>query len=41
MKKIEDEDLKEVNGGFGGWALAGIALAVTFAAGIIDGQTKP
>ena len=41
MKKIEDAELSQVNGGFSGWALAGIAMVVTFVAGVIDGQTKP
>ncbi len=41
MKKLKDEDLKEVNGGISGWAVAGICIIVTFVAGIIDGIARP
>ena len=41
MQILKDKELKEVNGGFSGWALAGIALVVTFVAGIIDGIARP
>ena len=41
MRKIKDENLKEVKGGFTGWALAGISLLVTFVAGVIDGIARP
>lgn len=41
MKKVNDLELKEVNGGFSGWALAGIAVLVTFVAGVIDGIARP
>ena len=41
MKKVNDIELERINGGFSGWALAGIGILVTFVAGIVDGQTKP
>ena len=41
MNKVQDADLKEINGGFSGWALAGLAMAITFAAGVIDGIARP
>ena len=41
MKKIDDKELKKVNGGFTGWTIAGIALIVTFVAGVVDGIAKP
>ncbi len=41
MKKINDLELKKVQGGFSGWALAGISLLVTFVAGVIDGIARP
>ena len=41
MQRINDNELKEVNGGFSGWALAGIGLLVTFVAGVIDGIARP
>ena len=41
MKIVDDKELNKINGGFSGWTLAGIGIAVTFIAGIIDGQTKP
>ena len=41
MKKLKDEELKEVHGGISGWAIAGISLIVTFLAGVIDGIARP
>ncbi len=41
MKEVKDSELKEINGGFSGWALAGIGLLVTFVAGVIDGIARP
>ena len=41
MKRLNDLELKEVSGGFSGWALAGIGLLVTFVAGVIDGMARP
>ena len=41
MKILNDNELSKVNGGFSGWALAGICLLVTFVAGVIDGIARP
>ena len=41
MKIINDAELSKVNGGFSGWALAGIGLLVTFVAGVVDGIARP
>ena len=41
MKIINDEKLKDINGGMSGWAVAGISLIVTFVAGVIDGIARP
>ena len=41
MKRVDDQKLKEINGGFSGWAIAGISVLVTFIAGIIDGIARP
>lgn len=41
MKKINDKELAKINGGFSGWAFAGIGLIVTFVAGVIDGIARP
>ncbi len=39
--KVEDLELKKVEGGMTMWAAIGIGLAVTFVAGIIDGIARP
>ena len=41
MRKINDQELSKVNGGFSGWAIAGISMLVTFVAGVIDGLARP
>lgn len=41
MKIIKDAELSKINGGFSGWALAGISMLVTFVAGVIDGIARP
>ena len=41
MKRIDDKELANLNGGFSGWAIAGISLLVTFVAGVIDGIARP
>ena len=41
MRKIKDEELKDINGGISGWVVAGVTLLVTFVAGIIDGIARP
>ena len=37
MKRIEDLELKEINGGFSAWAIACMGIVATFLAGVIDG----
>ncbi len=41
MEKIKDSELSKVNGGFSGWAIAGIGIVITLVAGIIDGIARP
>ena len=41
MKKIKDQDLVTIKGGFSGWVVAGISIIVTFVAGVIDGIARP
>lgn len=41
MKRIKDEEFKNINGGMSGWAIAGISMLVTFIAGVIDGIARP
>ena len=41
MKVLKDQELNTINGGFSGWAVAGITILVTFIAGVIDGIARP
>ncbi len=41
MRILEDEDLKNINGGISAWAVAGIGMLVTFFAGVLDGIVRP
>lgn len=41
MKKIEDNELKLVKGGFGFWGFAGLVSLGIFIVGIIDGIARP
>ena len=41
MNVLKDKELKDINGGFSGWAVAGISILVTFVAGVIDGIARP
>lgn len=41
MKKIEDNELTNINGGISGWFVAGVGLIVTFIAGVVDGIARP
>ena len=41
MEKIKDNELSKITGGFSGLALAGIGVAITLIAGIIDGIARP
>jgi lactobin A/cerein 7B family class IIb bacteriocin len=41
MKRVNDQELREIKGGFSGWLIAGIGIVVTFVAGVIDGIARP
>ncbi len=41
MKKLNDLELKNIEGGLTAWAAIGIGLAITFVAGILDGIARP
>ena len=42
MRKINNEEMKQINGGSRNWGiLAGVGAAVSFFIGIIDGWTNP
>ena len=41
MKRVKDQELSTINGGFSGWVAAGIGILVTFVAGLIDGIARP
>ena len=41
MKRLNDLELKKVEGGITAWALVGIGIAITFVAGIFDGIARP
>jgi len=42
MKKINDNELEQINGGGFSWGIAaGVVAAITFIVGIIEGYTNP
>lgn len=41
MKKITDEELERMNGGFSTWAALGIVSAVLFLSGVFSGIVHP
>ncbi len=41
MKTLSTEQLKQIKGGFTGWALVGAAFLVGILAGIVDGYIHP
>lgn len=41
MKKISDDELNDIKGGIGFWAIAGIISAVIFIVGVLEGITRP
>lgn len=41
MKKIADEELERINGGFSTWAALGIVSTVLFLSGVFSGIVHP
>lgn len=41
MKKIDENELERIEGGFSTWAALGIASIIIFASGVIDGIVHP
>ena len=41
MVKIGNEELKDIQGGFGAWMIGGIISACVFIVGVIDGIARP
>ena len=41
MKKLKNEEMERISGGFSTWAAIAIAAAVIYVSGIIDGIVHP
>lgn len=41
MKRIEESELKEINGGISGWGFVGICAIGTLVIGILNGIVHP
>jgi len=41
MRKLKDNELERIEGGFSTWAAIGIASLVIFVSGVIDGIVHP
>ena len=41
MKELEKKQLEKINGGCSAWLALGIASAVIFIAGVLDGLVRP
>ena len=41
MRKINDDELMNIEGGISAWGVIGIGAAVVFAIGVIDGIFRP
>ena len=41
MKKLDNNELKNVKGGIGFWGIAGIISAAIFIVGVVDGIARP
>lgn len=39
--ELSKDELLNVNGGIGGWAIVGIIAGIIFLVGVIDGYTRP
>ena len=41
MRRIEEEELKQINGGISTWGAIGIGVLAAFLAGLVDGIARP
>lgn len=41
MKKLNTQELEEIKGGIGFWAVAGIISIAIFIVGVLDGIARP
>ena len=41
MKKITENELKNIKGGISGWGILGIGALITFLSGVLDGIARP
>lgn len=41
MKIIEENELKNINGGISGWAIAGLSAVGAFLVGVLNGIVHP
>ena len=41
MEKIDNNELRKIKGGFGGWLIAGLIAASIFIVGVLDGIARP
>ena len=41
MQKIDENDLKQIKGGFGFWSIAGIVSLCVFFVGVVSGISNP
>lgn len=41
MKKLNNQELRDIKGGFGGFLAAGIVALAIFAVGVFDGIARP
>ena len=41
MKKLKENELEKIQGGFSAWAALGIASAVIFLSGVFEGIVHP
>lgn len=41
MNKLNEEELKQLNGGISTWGAIGIGVLVAFLAGVVDGVARP
>ncbi len=41
MRKIKEEELERISGGFSAWVAIGVASAIIFLSGVFDGIVHP